>query len=125
MLTIDVRRVALLKGITEPYAFLRKNGFTHHVAKALVNGASKSIRYDHLERLCRCLHALPHDLLAYKPHGRGLNPANDVLLPLRKQPIDPKDLQNLLATLSPEEIIRLTSELQARYQQPPAPPEGQ
>ena len=125
MITLDVERIAKLKGIAKPYAFLVKNGFTHHVAHNITNGSCKGIRFDHLEKLCRALHVLPHDLFCYKPHGRGINPSNDVLLPLRKGPLENNDLQRLISTLSPEAIISLASELKDRYQPPSPSPEGQ
>lgn len=125
MLTIDLKRISRIKGIAKPYAFLTANGFTHHVAHTLVSGTGKAIRFDHLEKLCRAFHALPHDLFDYKPTGRGLNPANDVLLPLRKKPIETKDLNSLIAALPPDEILNLSAELQARYQKPPEHPQGQ
>ena len=125
MITLDVKRVARLKGITKLYAFLVKNGFTHHIAHALASGTNKGIRFDQLERLCRAPHVLPHDLFNYKPHGRGINPANDVLLPLRKGPLDNSDLQHVHNTLSPEAIYSLTSDPKAGYQPPSSPPKDQ
>jgi len=104
---------------------LIKNGFSHHIAHNLIHGTLKGIRFDHLEKLCRAFHVLPHDLLCYKPHGRGINPSTDVLLPLRKGPLENNDLQRLIGTLSPEAIISLTSELKARYLPPSPSPEGQ
>lgn len=125
MITIDIQRICQLKGITRPRAFLTSNGFSHRIASALVKASGKGIRFDHLERLCRLFHALPHDLFNYKPTGRGINPSNDVLLPLRKQPAPAKGLNSLLAALPPDDILQITSELQARYQKPPEPTEGQ
>ena len=124
MITMDINRLCELKGITRPHAFLTANGFSHRIASTIVNATGKSIRFDHLERLCRLFHALPHDLFAYKPTGRGINPANDVLSPLRKQPLPTKGLNSLIAALPPDEILNITSELQARYQKPQEPTDG-
>lgn len=115
MIVLDLQRIAKLRAIPKLYAFLRHNGFTHYQAHALANGEIKELRLDHLERLCRNFHCLPHELFNYKPTGRGINPANDVLLPLRKKPLDPKDLNSLMASLPPEELENLNTELQARY----------
>lgn len=125
MITIDLDRLCRIKGIAHPYAFLTANGFTHRTASRLVGGINKGIRFDHLERLCRIFHALPHDLFNYRPIGRGLNPANDVLLALRKKPLATKDLNSLLASLPPEEIINLQAEIHARYHKPSEPTDGQ
>lgn len=115
MITLDLQRLCELKAIAHPHAFLTANGFTHRTASALVNATGKSVRFDHLERLCRIFHALPHDLLAYKPTGRGLNPAMDVLVPLRKKPLATRSLNSLLVTIPPDDLINLTNALQARY----------
>ncbi len=125
MITIDILRICQLKGITHPHAFLTANGFSHRIASTLVNASGKGIRFDHLERLCRLFHALPHHLFNYKPTGRGINPANDVLLPLRKQPVPAKGLNSLLAALPPDDILNITAELQARFQKPQEPTDGQ
>lgn len=118
MITIDLLRICRIKGITHPHAFLTANGFSHRIASRLINGLNKGIRFDHLERLCRVFRALPHDLLDYKPTGRGLNPANDNLLPLRKKPLDTKDLNSLIAALPPDEVLNLSAEIHARYNKP-------
>ncbi|MEO8068986.1 MAG: helix-turn-helix transcriptional regulator [Flavobacteriales bacterium] len=120
MIQLNLQRLCKLKGIAKPYAFLAANGFSHHHAHSLANGAVKGLRFDHLEKLCRIYHCMPQELLDYKPNGRGLNPANDVLAPLRKQPVATKDLRTLIAELPPEEILNISAELQARYQKPPA-----
>lgn len=125
MITIDILRICQLKGITHPHAFLTANGFSHRIASTLVNASGKGIRFDHLERLCRLFHAMPHHLFNYKPTGRGINPANDVLLPLRKQPVPAKGLNSLLAALPPDDILNITAELQARFQKPQEPTDGQ
>ena len=123
MITLDIERLCQIKGIDKTYAFLYRNGFTHRVSHLLASGAKKSIRLDHLERLCRILHCAPQDLLNYKPTGRGIDPTNDVLLPLRKAPLRTKSLNSLLASLPPEEILRVTAELNARFQPPASEPE--
>ena len=118
MITLDLLRICELKGIVHPYAFLKRNGFTHRTASALCSGANKGVRFDHLEKLCRIFTCLPHELFNYKPSGRGLNPATDVLLPLRKGPEDRGNLQNLLASLPPTELLRITNQLRERNQKP-------
>lgn len=118
MITLNLERICALKGIVHPYAFLAANGFSHHPAHDLSNGHNKSISFAHLEKLCRIFHCLPHDILDYKPTARGLDPTNDVLAPLTKKPLETKDLNSLIASLPPDEIINLATELQARFKKP-------
>ncbi len=123
MIAIDVLRLCKLKGIDRPHAFLTANGFSDRVATSLTTGRRKTFRLDHLEKLCRIFYGLPNDLFDYKPTGRGINPTNDVLLPLRKAPLPPKDLNSLIASLPPDEVLNLSTEIHARYNKPPEPTE--
>ncbi len=120
MITLDLLRICELKGIVYPHAFLKRNGFSHRISSALVSGAHKGIRFEHLEKLCRLFHCLPHELFNYKPTGRRTDPANDPLLPLRKGPEDTANLQSLVASMPPAEILRITNEIRQRNQKPPA-----
>jgi hypothetical protein len=113
MITLDLERMYEIKGIDRPYAFFTSHGFSPHVAHNLVSGAYKSLQYGHLEKLCRIFQCLPHDLLNYKPTTRGLPPAMDHLLVLRKPPLKTKSLKSLLASLPPDQVLRVTEQLQA------------
>jgi DNA-binding Xre family transcriptional regulator len=126
MITLNLQRLCQLRGIETPFAFLRTHGFTHGQSHALANGSIKEIKLRSIEKLCRIFRCLPNELLDYTPDARGLDPSDDILAPLRKQPLDTKGLNSLMASLPPDEIIRITTELQARYQPPgPGPTEGQ
>lgn len=126
MITLNLQRLCQLRGIATPFAFLRAHGFTHGQAHALSSGKVKEIRLRYIERLCRIFRCLPNELLDYTPDAPGLDPTDDVLAPLRKEPLNIKNINSLMASLPPDEIIRVTAELQARYQQTtPAGPEGQ
>lgn len=115
MITLELQRLCNLRGIAKPYAFLRAAGFSHNLSHNLANGVVKSITFAHLEKLCRIFNCMPQELFTYKPAGRGVNPATDILLPLRKKPLPTKGLNSLLATLPPDDLLNLTDELQARF----------
>jgi len=126
MIFLNLKRLCQLRGISTPFAFLRAHGFTHAQSHALANGAVKEIKFAHIEKLCRLFRCMPHELLDYKPDNRGLDPTDDVLEPLRKEPLNTKGLNNLMASLPPDEILRITTELEARYRKPgPESTEGQ
>ena len=118
MITLNIRRLCKLRAIQGPYAFLRANGFSHYQAHALGAGAIREIKLAHIEKLCRIFRCLPHELFDYKPSGPGLNPDDDVLAPLRKEPLHTHGLQGIMASLSAEEVIRITTEIQERYAKP-------
>lgn len=122
MITLELQRLCRLRGIVSPYSFLRQAGFSHNLAHNLASSKVKSIGFAHLERLCRLFNCMPQELFTYKPSGRGLNPATDVLLPLRKDPARARDLNSLIASLPPEALIDLTTQIHDRYHKPSGPP---
>jgi len=123
MITLDLHRLCEIKGITHPHAFLTAKGISHRTATTMLNGKGKGLRFAHLEKLCRIYHCMPHELFNYKPAGRGIDPSNDVLSPLRKAPLKTQGLNSLIASLPPDEIIHLSEEIQARYHKPSEPTE--
>ncbi len=115
MITLDVTRAIKLKGIEKPYSFLTANGFTHHTAYRMTNGKPRSIKFQHLEKLCRILHCEPHELLAYTPDKNSVLPVNDHLAFLAKEEVVPVDLRSIMKTLSPKEVHDLATEIAQRY----------
>lgn len=118
MIFFNIQRLCLLRGIPEPFAYLRAHGFTHSQAHTIAAGRVKEIKTDHIEQLCRAFNCMPEELMDYKPTTRGIDPAHDVLAPLRKEPVKASSIQSLMASLPPAEIARLTAELEQRYRQP-------
>lgn len=124
MLFIDLPNLCRLKGIDQPYAFLRANGFTHDMAHRLSNGTAKGIKFIHLERLCRAFHCLPHDLFNYERASKARFPAGDILEPLRKKPSSGPSLNSIIRDLTPEQLGSLTTELSERFVRPSPQPSG-
>ncbi|MCB9164074.1 MAG: helix-turn-helix transcriptional regulator [Flavobacteriales bacterium] len=104
-----------VKAITKPYAFLTANGFTHHTAYRLTNGKPRTVSLRHLEKLCRILHCQPHDLLAYTPDANTVLPGTDHLAFLQKPDAELPDLQAIMSTLSPQQMVELSMEMAQRY----------
>ena len=67
MLYLNVTQICNARQIERPYSFLVKAGISPHTANDIVNGYSRAIRLDHIEKLCEILHCEPNDLLMYKP----------------------------------------------------------
>jgi len=55
MLKIRLRFVLESKGITNPYNFLIKNGFTPNIATRYLNGKVDHLKLNYLEKLCKIL----------------------------------------------------------------------
>jgi len=69
MLSLNVTEICKTRQIERPYSFLVKAGISPHTASDIVNGYSRAIRLDHIEKLCEILHCEPNDLLVYKPES--------------------------------------------------------
>ena len=71
MLFLNVIEICKTRQIERPYSLLVKAGISHHAASDIVNGYSRAIRLDHIEKLCEILHCEPNDLFAYKPESNN------------------------------------------------------
>jgi len=65
MINLDLYRIFEERGIENPHAFLRKNGFTIHTTSRLLNNKLGSINYKKLEQLCMALNCTPDDIFKW------------------------------------------------------------
>lgn len=68
MITLNLRPIFEARNIERPYSFLVKAGLSSIAAHNLLNSKSSSIRFDHLELLCRILICEPSDLFVWRPN---------------------------------------------------------
>ncbi len=76
MLYFNPKRVFALRGIPNPLTYLMKNGFGRGTANNLLNFNNRSVKFEHLERLCVLLRCTPNDLYDWKP-GKDLVAGDD------------------------------------------------
>ena len=67
MLSFNLARILVMRGIETPYAFLLKIGVTRSVAYRLTNYRVENIKIAHLEKICRALNCTPNDLFEWTP----------------------------------------------------------
>ncbi len=115
MITLNIARIATIKGIQRPYTFLVKQGFSPQMAKTMLSGRAQSLHFAYLERLCRIFRCEPYDLFDYRPHYDMLSSSTDHLAFLTK-PAEVKDLRSLLANLSVKEMEALAADVAKRSQ---------
>ena len=114
MITINVRRIARLKGIERPYTFLTKRGFTHHIAKQFIAGSVKRLHFGDLEKLCRVFQCEPYDLYDYQVPSDLVQTSTDPLAFLKKN--EPAaDIQAIIRSLSLKQMEDLAQEVAQRY----------
>jgi DNA-binding Xre family transcriptional regulator len=77
MLSLNLTPIFKARGITKPYSFLVKSGFTNFTASNLLNYGTRTFRLDHIEMLCNALVCEPNDLLLFTPDkGKQYAPNN-------------------------------------------------
>jgi len=67
MLSLNIHRICAARGILQPFAYLKKHGFTHAIASYIVTNNYLQPKLAYLEKLCILLKCTPHDLLEWKP----------------------------------------------------------
>lgn len=100
MLQFDATRLFKLRGIKKPYAFLCKQGLSHHIAQRLAAGSVNTLKLGYLETVCMALHCTPNDLMCWTPdeqyplpddhplHALKQGQGMDMLLELKDLPLE-------------------------------------
>ncbi|MFH0893415.1 MAG: helix-turn-helix domain-containing protein [Bacteroidota bacterium] len=84
MLFFNLTEIFRARNIDRPYSFLVKNGFTPHTATSLIQNTLRTVRMDHVEKLCRVLNCEPYDFMYWKPDKNFPLPDSHPLYHLRK-----------------------------------------
>jgi len=78
MLKLNLQPVLSARGISKPYSYLVKIGFTSHSANVIMNNP-KAIKVSHIEQLCLKLNCEPSDLFMWIPDKNNPIPENHAL----------------------------------------------
>ncbi len=117
VITLNIPRIATLKGVQRPYTFMVKHGFTPQTAKDLIAGRVRRLDFAHLEKLCRLFRCEPYDLYDYAPTTNSLSQGEDHLAFLAKPKVD-QGIQSLIAGLSVKQMESLIADVAQRYSKP-------
>lgn len=110
MLSLNLTPIFNARGIDRPYSFLVNAGFTSHTAHCLLNSATRAIRLDHIELLCKVLVCEPSDLFSFTP-GKKENLANEhPLLKLQHEDIA-ASWSTTLATMPFRQLKKVTQQM--------------
>lgn len=69
MLSYNLKAIFKARQIERPYTFLVKSCLYPNTVTRIVNGDTKVIRLDHIEKICELLCCEPNDLFIYHPKG--------------------------------------------------------
>ena len=106
MLKFNPRRVFRLRGINNDLTFMMKNGFIRSTASNLLNGHTRYVKDEHLEKLCLLLHCTPNDLFDWKP-GKEALIAEDHPLQALKRGDAPKNITEIVKNLPLDKLDKV------------------
>ncbi|MBI4945957.1 MAG: helix-turn-helix transcriptional regulator [Bacteroidetes bacterium] len=84
MLQYNLTKIFQSRGIEKPYAFLKKQGFSHNLAHRIAQNKIDMLSLEHLEKLCTLLSCTPNDLLDWFPKKEDETAARHPLNALRR-----------------------------------------
>jgi DNA-binding Xre family transcriptional regulator len=97
MLQLNLDPIFKARGITRPFSYLVKAGFTAHSANYILSSTTKSLRIDLIEMLCVVLVCEPNDLFVWIPDKSKAYPKDHPLYNLQQD--DLSDMNETLATI--------------------------
>ncbi len=69
MLKWNFKKLFKMRGIDNPFTFLRKLGVSHNLANRIANDQCDKIGLKHLALLCVILNCTPDDMMEWVPKG--------------------------------------------------------
>lgn len=120
MIQFRVRYLLEAKGISNPYNFLIKIGYTPNVATRLLNGKAAQLKLIHVNRFCMALNCTPNDMLAWRPTGKEVVAPNHQLQALARKDTSYNLIGHLnrLTLNEIKEVENLITEMEEKKTQP-------
>lgn len=88
MLKYNIKNLLRQRGVSQPYAFLMKNGFSRSVAQRLAAEKMATISPQQVEKLCLALMCLPNDLYCWTADKGETADERHLLWVLRERKLD-------------------------------------
>ncbi|RBQ05365.1 helix-turn-helix domain-containing protein [Pedobacter miscanthi] len=116
MLHLNVGAIFVARGIERPSTFLIKAGFSTHSAHFILNSKTRSIKLDHIEKLCKLLICEPSDLFAWQPDKDETIPDTHPITRLKKN-LTQESIRNLIADVSFKQIVEIAALIKERKEE--------
>lgn len=113
MITLNTKEIFATRGIDNGYTFMVKHGIRPASAGTLLYKKPRSIRFDHINILCKHLICDPNDLFAYTPDEEDNLAENH---PLNKLIRDKEEasLKQTISHLSFQELLEIKKFIKAQ-----------
>ncbi|RQO64233.1 hypothetical protein DBR40_25965 [Pedobacter sp. KBW01] len=108
MLFLNVIPIFIARGIERPHTYLTIAGFTPHPAHYILHGKTRSIRLDHIEKLCKLLICEPADLFVwYLNKNEILSDKHPLKKLIRRE--EETNIHNLIADVPFKDIAKIAA----------------
>jgi DNA-binding Xre family transcriptional regulator len=104
MLVFNPKRMLEMRGVERMFNFLCKSGFIQTTASQFLTRKIKSVKIEHIERLCRRLNCTPNDLFEWQTGANDDLPAEHALKSLIKTDTKPFNYKALLKDIPVEKL---------------------
>jgi DNA-binding Xre family transcriptional regulator len=82
MLKFNLQRNLATRGLSHPYSFFVKQGFSKNFSMQLITGNVRRLDFSILEKLCKLFQCTPNDLFEWVPPTSEQNAASNPLAAL-------------------------------------------
>ena len=112
MIRMNLNLIGRMRSIPNLKQFLiRRVGINHISADKLLKGTASSIRFDHMEGICRELHCTPDDILEWVPSKDNLPLAEGHPLQKLAQKKEAREFLSHLNAMSTEELYEVMKQM--------------
>jgi DNA-binding Xre family transcriptional regulator len=120
MLYLNVAPIFVARAIDRPSTFLIKAGFSAHSAHYILYSKTRSIRLDHIEKLCKLLICEPSDLFVWQPDKNENISDTHPIMKLRKR-VAEESIHNLIADIPFKQIVEIAAVIKEKKEEARAP----
>lgn len=108
MLSINLKRLTKLKGISRPFSHFMSLGYSRGLASKMAQNQMQTFSVKRLEELCIHFNCTPNDIFEFRPDSKNPLPETHPLYTLKRDD-STEELINLLHDLPVEKIRALAA----------------
>lgn len=114
MLYYNFKTILELRGVTKPFGYLRKNGFSQNISYRITSEEPGSLHLKVVERVCKLLNCTPKDVLFWKPDKPEDDNPNHPLYSLKKDLSESYNIIKAMGKIPVSDAKRLIEEMKTK-----------
>lgn len=108
MLIFNIKRILEMRGVSEHYRWLVRNGFVPQTATTWTKYQIGYVKPEHIEKLCVLLNCTPNDLFEWREDDKTILPESHALRSLKRDK-DARSATELLRDIPADKLEKLAS----------------